>query len=238
MRSPTSIYLPLLLLMFGSITPLMAQDPEIMEAIDGLWSYETLQIGENPPVPLTGLFLFQNGRFLQQTINDGEIFIDQLGMGHSGTYEWHQGLIRLLAKVGLMIEPTRTPVLESRSNSLHHIIPELSRNRLTLSFDMGVIQKLTRVAKVDRIGKIIDLDKGGLGLVGDRFILVAERPGEGVAGSGHFTRSGNELRLKVNRWFTLRESRVNYQRDGIVIASFDGQTLTLPQEMTFRVRPQ
>lgn len=237
MRSPIGIYLSFLL-MFSGIQPLTAQDLAIMEDIDGLWSYETLQIGEESPVPLTGLFLFQNGRFLQQTINDGGIFVNQLGMGHSGTYEWHQGFIRLLAKVGLMIEPTRDPVLESRSNSLHHIIPDLSGERLTLSFDMGVIQKLTRVAKGDRSTKIIDLDEGGLGLADDRFILVAERSGEGVAGSGHFTRSGNELRFKADRWFTFKGSRTHYQRDEIVIASFDGRKLSLPQGMTFRVRPQ
>jgi hypothetical protein len=208
-----------------------------MEVVEGLWSYETLQIGESPPVPLTGLFLFQNGRFLQQTINEGGIFVEQLGMGHSGTYEWRQGIIRLLAKVGLMIEPTKTPILESRSNSLHHITPDLSGDRLTLSFDMGVIQKLTRVTKGDQFEKIIDLDEGGLGLVGDRFILVAEHPGEGVAGSGHFTRSKNELRFKVDRWFTLRESQAQYQRDGVIVAIFDGQKLSLPKGMTFRVKP-
>jgi hypothetical protein len=208
-----------------------------MEVVEGLWSYETLQIGESPPVPLTGLFLFQNGRFLQQTINEGGIFVEQLGMGHSGTYEWRQGIIRLLAKVGLMIEPTKTPILESRSNSLHHITPDLSGDRLTLSFDMGVIQKLTRVTKGDQFEKIIDLDEGGLGLVGDRFILVAEHPGEGVAGSGHFTRSENELRFKVDRWFTLRESQAQYQRDGVIVAIFDGQKLSLPKGMTFRVKP-
>jgi hypothetical protein len=236
MRFPVNICFPFLLLFLG-IQPLEAQDPEIMEVVEGLWSYETLQIGESPPVPLTGLFLFQNGRFLQQTINEGGIFVEQLGMGHSGTYEWRQGIIRLLAKVGLMIEPTKTPILESRSNSLHHITPDLSGDRLTLSFDMGVIQKLTRVTKGDQFEKIIDLDEGGLGLVGDRFILVAEHPGEGVAGSGHFTRSENELRFKVDRWFTLRESQAQYQRDGVIVAIFDGQKLSLPKGMTFRVKP-
>ena len=211
-------------------------DSQHMEMIEGLWSYDTLQIGETHPVPLTGLFFLQNGRFLQHTINDGDPFTDQLGMGHSGTYEWKGGVIHLFARVGLMVEPTSNPILESRSNSVHHIEPERSGDALTLSFDLGVIQRLTRVGQGDAFGEIVQLEDGALGLVGDHFILVAEHPGESVAGSGRFTRSQGGLRFEVNRWFTLKGNQARYQKEGVIEAGFDGKDLGLPGGVTFRVR--
>ena len=52
----------------------------------GLWRYVSLGRPTGDETRLDGLFIFQNGRFVQQSLNLGEPATSQVVQAHAGTY--------------------------------------------------------------------------------------------------------------------------------------------------------
>lgn len=202
------------------------------DAVEGLWSYVSIGRPGAAEVPIAGLFLFREGRFVQQSLNAGEPFDRQLAQAHFGTYRVEGGELHLVAEVGLVVNPTREPPLESRRMSEHRVRAERVANSLTLTFGTGTVQRLTRVGPSD--GQVILVEHGALALVDNHFLLVAETPGSAVAGSGRFTRRQDALSLMGDRWFQARDGRVTYDRSRTIQTTVSRNHLELSNGFTLQ----
>ena len=56
------------------------------QAALGLWAYQSLGREGGTFTKLSGWFLFRDGWFVQQSLNDGEPFDKQLAQAHAGPY--------------------------------------------------------------------------------------------------------------------------------------------------------
>lgn len=177
---------------------------------EGLWAYETLAPGGGKPFMLDGYFAFRGGRFVQQSLNQGEPFDQQAAQAHAGTFTTSNGQIHLLTDVQLGVSPSKTPAVSSSPGREHHLTPRIDGDKLTLLFATGTVQTFHRVGPGR--GEIIALDRGGLALVDGHFVLAADDGTRQVAGSGTFTRSGQTVTLKPERWFTAKDGGAKYSR--------------------------
>ena len=209
-------------------------DSQSLAGLEGLWSYQTLQGKGKEPVGLTGLFVFHQGRFVQQAIHHGDPADQQMGQAHSGSYASVGTQLDLRAEVGLVTRPPRQPPLESRANSSHTLDVARDGDSLVITFGSGTIQTFKRVP-LDGQVSIFKLDRGSLALVDDRFLLVAEKGNRSATGSGYFRRQGEHLHLKAQRWFAVNGDQVEYLFDEEVLAHFDGHSLSLPGDLTLQV---
>jgi hypothetical protein len=199
----------------------------------GLWAYDTLTPAKGKPTRLNGFFLFHDGVFLQEALNEGEPFDQQLVQAHAGSYTVGDGL-RLVADVQLAFRPGRTPPVASSPGRTHQIQPVRNGERLTLTFGSGTVQTFRRVGPGE--GKIVLLERGALALVDGRFIIVAESGSRRVVGAGRAEIRGAALQLQAERWITSNGDTVRYQRNIRVDATLDGGELRLPGEEPLRVR--
>ena len=211
--------------------------PGSVDDVEGLWRYVGIGRADRTLAPIDGLFLFHQGRFVQQSINAGDPWDRQLAQAHAGTYRIAGGAIELEAEVGLIIDPTAPEPVQSRRDSRHTVTPSRDGDRLTLTFGTRTIQTFVRVGPGD--GRIVALDRGALALVDARFILVAEdgAGGRAAAGSGSVSRDGAPLSLAADRWFTVRGGRHHYERNVEVAAVLGGRSLDLGDRLVFGVTP-
>ena len=79
------ITLPLVLLLLG-VQPFVYADSSNTGFLSGLWKYEKISHSGDAALPNQGLFLFYNGRFFQQTIDD------DMGQAHTGNYKTGENL--------------------------------------------------------------------------------------------------------------------------------------------------
>jgi hypothetical protein len=200
-------------------------------AIEGLWSYETLTPAMGPTSRLNGFFLFKDGSFLQEALNEGEPLDQQLVQAHAGTYTIGE-TVRLVADVQLSVRPTRTPSVASTSGRTHQITPVRSGDRLTLTFGSGTVQTFRRAGP--GTGEIVVLDRGALALVDGRFLLVAEDAGRQLVGAGRAERQGSTVTLAAERWMTARGGRATSQRNIRIEGVIDSDGLRLPGEPPLR----
>ena len=199
---------------------------------EGLWRYVSLGRPTGDETKLDGLFVFKDGRFVQQSLNLGEPFTSQLGQAHAGTFSIENGKIRLLAEVGLIVNPTAASPLASSPNRPHELAVTRQADRLVLTFGSGTVQKFRRVGP--GAGRIVPLSKGALALVDGHFILVFEDGARALAGSGRYTQQETRLQLTPERWLSANGSQVRYAR-AKVDATLDATTLTIPGEGTIQV---
>lgn len=207
--------------------------PASTGTVDGLWRYQTIAAGAGKQVPIDGLFLFHEGRFVQQSLNVGEPFDKQLAQAHAGTYNVNGNALTMFAEVGLVVDPTANAPVDVRRNSEHHVTIDRDGDRLTLTFSTGTVQKFTRLGP--DAGQVYPLDRGALALADGKFLLVAETSNYSVGASGAFEKAGGTLRLRPERWFTVRDGKAVYARAD-VNARFDGKTLQLPGAPTINVK--
>jgi len=203
------------------------------EKIEGLWSYESLIPKDEKEMPLTGFFLFQNGYFIQQSINDGEPFEQQMAMANAGRYEAIEGGFKLLLEIGISVTPSTDPPLSLRRNTEHQVFPEYSEDKLSLTFGSGTIQTFKQIEAEK--GEVFILDKGYLGFAGNYFILFIALENGGEAGSGTFEREGSSLRLHAMSWFSGIDGKATYLRDQEIEATFDGEKLSISDGPEFVV---
>jgi uncharacterized protein (DUF885 family) len=198
----------------------------------GLWRYVSLGRPTGDETKLDGLFAFKDGRFVQQSLNLGEPFTAQLAQAHAGTFTIENGKIRLLAEVGLIVNPTAAAPLASSPNRPHELAVARQADRLVLTFGSGTVQKFQRVGP--GAGRIVPLSKGALALVDGHFILVFEDGGRALAGSGRYTQQETRLQLAPERWLSANGGRVRYSKAAID-ATLDAKTLTIPGEGSIQV---
>lgn len=203
--------------------------------IAGLWSYETLAPAKGSPVRLSGLFLFSNGYFIQEALNDGEPFDRQAVQAHAGTYSVDAAnRVQLVTEVQLAIRPGRVPAVVSNPGRTHEIAPAREGDRLTLTFGSGTVQTFRRSGPGE--GRIVLLETGALALVDGKFILVAETGGSQVVGAGRVEAAGPRLALVADRWATAANGKVAYQRQVRIDAELDDAALRVPGMPPLRVR--
>lgn len=211
------------------LTALLAEPLDV----DGLWRYDSIARLGGQEVPIAGLFLFHRGRFVQQSLNVGEPFDQQLAQAHFGSYHTDARELRLITEVRFIVDPTKNPPVDSRRDTEHRVTVERSGEALTLTFGSGTVQKLTRVGAGE--GQVILLDRGALALVDGHFLLVAGTADHALAGSGTFERRSGTLQLRAERWFSTRDGRPTYAQARTIDASFDGRALRLPGEPVLHV---
>jgi hypothetical protein len=203
-------------------------------SLEGLWSYTGIAPRGRSEMPLTGLFLFRDGRFVQQAINDGEPFDEQGGQAHAGTYQPAGTGFTMVAEQAIGVSPGRTPPVSVRRNTEHEIDVQFAGNALTMTFGSGTIQKFERIGDGD--GEVFHLHDGSLALVDGHFLLVAVRDDKVVAGSGKFEKKGDSITFQVMTWFSVLGEKVTYARDTTIEASFDGEALKLGDGTRFPVK--
>lgn len=214
-----------------SLTARAEQAPEALGAA-GLWRYVSLGRPTGDETKLGGLFVFQNGRFVQQALNLGDPVGDQAAQAHSGTFSIVNGKIRLMAEVGLIVSPRGATPVASSPDRPHELAVVRDADRLTLTFGTGTVQKFTRVGPAS--GRIVPLVKGALALVDGHFVLVFEEGTRVVAGSGTYTGDGMKLRLSPERWLSGRDGKVAYSTKTLE-ATLSDTTLAIAGEAPMRV---
>lgn len=212
-----------------------AQDAAAAHEVEGLWSYHEIAPKGRPVMTVNGLFVFLDGRFVQQSLNAGEPFDRQLAQAHAGTYRRTGGQVDQVAEVGLIVDPTRTPSVNLRRDGEHHITVARAGEELALTFSTGTVQTFSRIGPGK--GRIYGLDRGALALVDGHFLLVAETGDRFVEGSGKFDRSGRTLQLHADRWVSNKTGGVVYGRNTTVTATIDDHELVLPGEPVLKVKP-
>lgn len=204
------------------------------EAVEGLWKYTNLTRSDGGDMPLTGIFLFKDGVFLQQSIFDGEPFDEQSAMAHAGPYSSDPDAVHLVAEQTISINPEAESPLSFRANTEHELSIDRKGDELTVVFGSGTIQELERIGPGQ--GEVYSLEDGALAFVDGFFILVQGNESESVSGYGTFKKHHDDiLKLKVIRWAEGDNTDASNQRDVTLWATFDGQKLTLADGRTFQV---
>jgi hypothetical protein len=221
------------LVFLGPSAAMLSQAASEGSGIAGVWSYETLTPPKGPTIRLNGLFVFKDGYFVQEALNEGEPFDQQGVQAHAGTYATGEK-VALVADVQLGVRPTRTAAVTSTPGRTHHISPLRKGDHLTLTFGSGTIQTFRRLGPGD--GEVVLLERGALALVDGRFVIVAEDAGRQVVGAGQVERRGSQLSLMADRWMTARDGRAKYQRHVRIDAVLARGELRIAGEAPIRLR--
>ena len=217
-----------------SATAAAAGKADAVTAAEGLWAYTTLQPGgKGENMPLTGVILFKDGVFAQQSIFDGEPFEKQGAMAHAGPFGAGPEGVHMVAEQTISIAPDEDKPLNFRHDTQHDISVERSGDAMTIVFSSGTVQKFKRIGPAN--GQIHRLDKGLLALVDGYFVLVEGDEQGVVTGYGTYKSSGTAYDLKVKRWSESTATQAVNKRDFAQKATFDGKTLTLADGRSFRV---
>lgn len=220
----------------------LAADPPVnavatQQLVDGLWLYTGLTTSDGKEMPLTGIFLFKDGTFVQQSLFDGSPFEEQGAMAHAGPYTTQDGWVHLTAEQTISTAPLQSPPLSFRANTEHDITVSRSGDDLTIIFGKGTstVQTLRRIGSSD--GELYSLGNGVLAFVDGYFILVAGDESGVVTGYGTFEKDGDALTLKVIRWAEADNYSTTNLRDTVVQATFNGRRFTLQDGRSFQVTP-
>ncbi|GAB5413655.1 MAG: hypothetical protein Cons2KO_12580 [Congregibacter sp.] len=203
---------------------------------EGFWEYTDLITRDGESLPLTGVFLIQNGIFMQQSIFNGESFATSGSMAHAGPY-WAGGAgLMLRSNQTLSMDPGGDAPLTSAGALEHDLKVIREGDELTLIFGGGTstVQTFTKISDADNT-EIFPFADGGLALVDGHFILVIGNEAQAVTGYGGYERNGNTLQLMATRWAASDGEKVLNLRDAALTVTFDGSTLTLPSGQRFSV---
>ena len=219
---------------FGALASSAPADP--VAAVEGLWAYTSLKPPDGKELELSGVILFKDGTFAQQSIFSAEPFDQQMAMAHAGPYRAGPKGLHLVAQQTIAISPGKDPPLSFRKDTQHDISVDRRGDDLTLVFSSGTVQKFKRIGPAR--GELHPLDHGIIAFIDGHFLLVNGDEKGVVCGYGTFTHVGPAYDLKITRWAETAGSKVTYLRDREMKATFDGATLTLADGRTFRVKSQ
>jgi hypothetical protein len=199
-------------------------------ALDGLWSYEKIQLPDGTTERISGYFLLHRGFLIQQAIHDGEPFEQQIAQAHVGEYDQGEDVFRLNATLGILVFPNRSPALLLTRDAQHELTVAHSDSALKLTFGSGTVQTLRWVGSGDvRTFRFRD---GAMILMENTFVLAASVPGGALAGSGTCVQKNDSMFFYAIRWFSVLDGNVSYQRNETVRATFDGKRLCFPDGLT------
>jgi hypothetical protein len=210
-----------------------AEQASAGEQVEGLWRYTGLTASDGRDLSLTGIFLFKDGMFLQQSIFNGEPFEEQDAMAHAGPYASSADSVQLVAEQTIAVSPRDTAALSFLAHTEHDLSVTRSDENLRLVFGSGTVQEFVRIGAGD--GEVYELEGGAFSLTDGFFILVHGNESNSVSGFGTFERSGEELTLHIERWTEANRSEARNLRDTVMRAAFDGTSLTLADGRVFRV---
>jgi len=219
----------------GAVTMTTAAHAESSDAVkdaEGLWAYTLLE-ARGQAMPLTGVILFKDGLFVQQSIFDGEPFETQGAMAHAGPFGAGPRGIHMVGEQTIGISPDKTPPLSFRRDTQHDISVDRDGETMTIVFGSGTVQKFRRIGPA--MGDVYTLDNGVLALVDGHFVLVAGDEKAVVTGYGRARHKGPAYELDIIRWAEATPDKAINRRDGTITAVFDGKTLKLADGRTFRV---
>lgn len=225
----------LLLAAAGNAPADAANASDTERQVEGLWFYTGLATSDGVERPLTGVFLFKDGVFVQQAIFDAEPFEQQGAMAHSGPYQAHAGYVHLVAQQTLSTAPGTEAIYSSRGVTEHDVTVSREGPALTLVFDMGkgTVQRFEHVGPGE--GEVHALKDGMLALVDGHVVLVQGDADGSVSGYGTYTRDGAELNVDAIRWTDASNSAVTNLRDQSLKLRIDGGKLTLPDGRAFEI---
>ncbi len=163
-------------------------------------------------MPLTGVILYKDGLFAQQSIFDGEPFDAQGAMAHAGPFGAGPKGIHMTAEQTISIAPGKDPALKFRRDTQHDITVDRAGDTMTIVFGSGTVQKFKRIGPAQ--GDIYKLQNGVLALVDDHFVIVAGDEQAVVTGYGKFQRKGTAYDLQVIRWAEATPAKATNRRDG------------------------
>ncbi|KQX20700.1 MULTISPECIES: hypothetical protein [unclassified Sphingomonas] len=229
----------------GAVVMTPAAQAETKDAVkdaEGLWAYTLLE-ARGQAMPLTGVILFKDGLFVQQSIFDGEPFATQGAMAHAGTFGPGPRGVHMVGEQTISTSPGgmlpdsatagKEPALRFRRDSQHDISVDRDGETMTIVFGSGTIQKFRRIGPAK--GDIYKLENGVLALVDGHFVLVAGDATAVVTGYGTVRRSGTAYELGVTRWAEATPDKAINRKDGTIKATFDGKVFTLADGRAFRV---
>lgn len=212
-----------------------AQPTSIAKQIDGLWMYTGLTTSDGNDLPLTGVFLFKDGVFLQQAVFDNDAFETAGAMAHAGPAkpEPETGSVHLVAEQTISITPTSTPPLSFQRDTEHDVTVSRDGDDLTLIFGMGTstVQEFRYVGPGQ--GQIHELENGALAFVDGYFILVDGDEDGATTAYGTFEKQDAALTLNVIRWSQTDGTETINLKDTVINASFDGESLELEDGRSF-----
>jgi hypothetical protein len=211
-----------------------AEQSDAVQAAEGLWAYTSLQAGgSGKMMPLTGVILYKDGLFAQQSIFDGQPFETQGAMAHAGPFGAGPKGVHMVAEQTISIAPGKDPALTFRRDTQHDITVDRDGETMTIVFGSGTVQKFKRIGPAQ--GDIYKLRDGVLALVDEHFVLVAGDDKAVVTGYGKFRRSGTAYELNVLRWSEATPTKAVNRRDVALKATFDGKTFALADGRSFQV---
>lgn len=211
--------------------------------IQGVWSYRTIS-ARGHEGPLTGLFIFDDGRFVQSTIHEGTPPEAQLGQGHVGRYLVDGNRLTLDVSLQLVVDPTAEQPLSFSTSAKHESTFTVDDKTLTIRFPSGTVQVFDRIparAPVPqaqpRFYEMTELTEngrqrkieGGWMFSNGRFAYATYAPGSGseageatpswyASAEGSYVLHGEEIELEVER--TFEGERISYGTETTARGSF------------------
>lgn len=211
-----------------------AADTDPVKAAEGLWAYTLLQAGgSGEAMPLTGIILFKDGLFAQQSIYDGQPFDTQGAMAHAGPFGAGPKGVHMTAQQTISVSPGKQPPLKFRKDTQHDISIDRSGDALTIVFGSGTVQKFKRLGPA--AGDMYKLENGVLALVDGYFVLVSGDARAVVTGYGKYKHKGTAYDLDVIRWSESTADKAVNRRDMTLQATFDGKAFVLADGRKFAV---
>jgi len=206
-----------------------------VKEVEGFWAYTGLVPPGGKDIPMTGIILFKDGMFAQQSVYDGQPFQQQGAMGHAGPFSAGPMGVHMMAQQTISISPDKNPPLSFRADTPHDVSVERSGDVMKFVFDTGTVQTFKRIGPA--AGKVYKLERGLLAFIDGHFVLVDGDANGVVTGYGTFTRKGTDYDLKIIRWAESKGDKALNRRDDSLQASFDGKVFTLADGRSFRVVP-
>lgn len=171
--------------------------------LSGLWTYKEISHGGDTALANTGLFLFHNGRFFQQTIDS------DMGQAHTGRYSVVADQVSFDLEMGILVSEKNNLVLAVRRNAANQAGISYQDEVLTLRFDESTVQTLTKQAAAKDV-EVHAVEGGYLVFTGDSFIYMSLQGDELEAGSGSYTKTAETYSLQANPWISVAGKRVTY----------------------------
>lgn len=217
-----------------AVTNAQADRADAVKAAEGFWAYTSLQAGGSGQVmPLTGIILYKDGLFAQQSIYDGQPFETQGAMAHAGPFGPGPKGVHMTGEQTISTAPGKDPALKFRKDTQHDITVDRDGDTMTIVFGSGTVQKFKRIGPAQ--GDIYKLQNGVLALVDNHFVLVAGDDKAVTTGYGKFQRKGTAYDLQIIRWAEATPAKATNLRDTALKATFDGKTFALADGRAFQV---
>jgi hypothetical protein len=218
---------------WSMLAALAVQAQDVAEQVSGLWYYTGLTTSSGTEMPLTGIFLFKDGVFMQQSIFNGEPFGEQSAMAHAGPFEVRGDKVQLFASQTISTAPGTERAYSFRPHTEHELTIDRDGSALTIVFGSGTVQTFDRVG--DGQGDWYPLQDGAFALVDDHFILIQGNADGAVTAYGTYRQDGEDFMLSVTRWAEAAGTVASNRRDVVVKARFDGRMLMLDDGRQFAV---